>query len=95
MSFNIAHPTKDTYEEQNIIRLKAMIDKNGKLSEGDTCPTCGESFVRELLYIVYDPASKVIAGTDLYLLICTGCHIKVKDIWETKEVWEITEAIPE
>lgn len=85
-----AHRTKDSYREESIARLVAMIDKNGGLWEGDMCPECESVFIRHILYLEYNPMSKEAVGLGLYILKCTGCGISVRDIWETKEVWELT-----
>ena len=87
---NEEHPTKDTYRLEAIERLKTMIDKQGGLWEGDMCPECDSPFVRILLYMEYMPLSKEMQGKYLYILKCSGCGLAVRDIWETKEVWEIT-----
>ena len=87
-----AYLTKDSYRVESVGRLKAMIDKNGGLYEGDICPECDSPFERILLYMDYTPTE--LKG--IYIIKCSGCGLTVRDIWETKEVWELTaEAIPE
>ena len=86
MSYDV---NPDRYHENAIQLLKAFIDKNNGLKEGDKCPICEMPFKRELLYLDYTPASKDLKGMGFYILECTGCHIRVRDIWGTKEIWEV------
>lgn len=82
---------KREYLEDQIARIKAIIDKEGSLPIGTRCPICDTgTFERVLDHVVYDPVNKELSGLGVYFLICTACYFKVKDIWETKEEWELT-----
>lgn len=85
----------EKYSEYLIQLITAQIIKDGGITKGVLCPNCQEgTFDRCLEYIEFNPLESKVAGA-IYMMVCNMCGIKVKDIWETKEVWELTtEAIP-